>query len=573
MEGVAVHVEDEVFWKKDGKAIHVEYRSHPIFKDNEVTGAVITVINISKRWKAQQALHESEERYRSLVQTAHDAIVSINRFGEIIFWNASAERIFGYSSDKILGHNVTEIMPESYRTAHKFAIQSISGPESSKLVGRSIELTGRKEDGSEFPIELSLSSWERDGILCFTSIIRDISDRKETENEKAKLFDRLQRARKMEAIGLMAGGVAHDLNNILSGIVSYPELVLMKLPKDSNVRPAIEAIHESGVRASEVVADLLTVARGVASSKQTANLNTLVIEYLTSPEGEKLKEYYPAITILTDCQKDLNNISCSPVHIKKCLMNLMTNATEAMEKKGKIIISTRNQYLRSPIDKHNYVPKGDYVVLKIKDTGEGISHSDIDHIFEPFYTKKIMGRSGTGLGLAIVWNTIKDHGGGISVSSNENGTSFELFFPITHDIPAKKIQALGIDQLQGSREKILVVDDEPLLREIAIDILESLNYQGHSVSSGEEAVDYLSEEKVHLVILDMVMDPGMNGRETYEQILELHPTQKALICSGFSENEDVEEAQRLGAGSFVKKPYSLEQLGFAIKEELTKGEQ
>lgn len=254
-------------------------------------------------------------------------------------------------------------------------------------------------------------------------------------------------------------------------------------------------------------------------------------------------------------------------------MNLMTNATEAMEKKGKIIISTRNQYLRSPIDKHNYVPKGDYVVLKIKDTGEGISHSDIDHIFEPFYTKKIMGRSGTGLGLAIVWNTIKDHGGGISVSSNENGTSFELFFPITHDIPAKKIQALGIDQLQGSREKILVVDDEPLLREIAIDILESLNYQGHSVSSGEEAVDYLSEEKVHLVILDMVMDPGMNGRETYEQILELHPTQKALICSGFSENEDVEEAQRLGAGSFVKKPYSLEQLGFAIKEELTKGEQ
>lgn len=194
LEGVAVHVEDEVFWKKDGHAIHVEYRSHPIFKENEVTGAVITVINISKRWKAQQALRESEARYRSLVQTAHDAIVSINRFGEIIFWNDSAERIFGYSKEKILGHNVTEIMPDNYRKAHQNSLQAITTPQHSNLVGRSIELTGRKEDGTEFPIELSLSSWEREGILCFTSIIRDISDRKETEHEKTKLFERLQRA-------------------------------------------------------------------------------------------------------------------------------------------------------------------------------------------------------------------------------------------------------------------------------------------------------------------------------------------------------------------------------------------
>nr|MDA3833972.1 response regulator [Spirochaetales bacterium] len=362
--------------------------------------------------------------------------------------------------------------------------------------------------------------------------------------------------------------VAHDLNNILSGIIGYPDLLLMNLPQDSNIRGSIEAIRESGLRAAEVVADLLTVARGVAAEKIVSNLNVLISEYLQSPECQALRENYPEISLAVDFEQDLLNLECSTVHVKKCLMNLVVNAAEAFMSPGILRISTKNKYLEKPLLHSKPIELGEYVVVTIADSGNGISPEDIAHIFDPFYPKKKMGRSGTGLGLAVVWNTLEDHGGTVVVDSGEEGTTFKLYFPATRKELALSPESMPIDDIKGHGETILVVDDEPQQRDIATKMLTSLHYKVSSVSSGEEAVAYLKDNGVDLVILDMIMDPGLNGRATYEQILTLHPGQKAIIASGFSANAEVKKAQAIGAGQFIKKPYLRNQIGAAVKKAL-----
>ncbi|HEB70887.1 MAG TPA: response regulator, partial [Desulfobulbus sp.] len=385
-----------------------------------------------------------------------------------------------------------------------------------------------------------------------------------------KTQEKLALSQKMEAIGLMAGGVAHDLNNILSGVVSYPDLLLMQLPENSKMKKSLEVIKESGQRAAEVVADLLTVAQGIAGSREVRSLNNLICEYLNSPEGTRMLSMYPDIEIKTDLTEDLFNISCSPVHIKKCLMNLLTNAAEAISGTGTIRIETRNQYVDKPVAENQFMKIGEYAVIRIADTGQGIDGEDISHIFEPFYTKKVMGRSGTGLGLAIVWNTIQDHGGAVTVCSDDQGTAFKLYFPITRKNLSTRQGSVSLAQLRGQGESILIVDDEEKQRTIASEMLLALGYRVETAASGEEAVGIVGNQSMDLIILDMIMDPGINGRRTFEQILAVHPDQKAIITSGFSENEEVKKALKLGVSRFIRKPYTMEQLGTTVKKTLAR---
>ncbi len=397
---------------------------------------------------------------------------------------------------------------------------------------------------------------------------REIEERKIAEKERARAEEKAQRSSKMEAIGLMAGGVAHDLNNILSGLVSYPELMLLKIQNDSDLRKMVEAIQDSGKRAAMIVSDLLTVARGVATEKHITNLNTLVQEYFESPEWELMRSYHPEVHCTQEYESDLLNISCSSVHVKKCLMNLVNNGLEAIEGDGELKVTTHNRYVDKPLPQNQYMAMGEYVILTVTDNGAGISEEDMEHIFEPFYTKKKMDRSGTGLGLAIVWNTMHDHDGAVTLESNEEGTRFSLYFPVVREDVTVLAERSDIADLQGNGERILVIDDEEQQREIAKQMCTVLGYQVHSVSSGEEAIKYVKERKVDLLLLDMIMDPGISGRQTYEQICEICPGQKAIIASGFSETEDVKIVQSLGAGLFIHKPYSLSELGMAVKQVL-----
>ena len=393
---------------------------------------------------------------------------------------------------------------------------------------------------------------------------KDIARRIEAEKALRKSEASLARAKKMESLGLMAGGIAHDLNNILSGIVTYPELLLMDLPQDSPIRRPLTTIRESGMRAVEVVADLLTIARGVASNKTPLSLNRVVEEYLGSPEHQMLKQIHAVVDFKSELDPDLLNVHGSLTHIKKTLMNLTANGAEAIEGCGTITITTENRYLDKPLKGYEEVQAGEYVVLRVSDTGSGISLKDIERIFEPFYTKKMMGRSGTGLGLAVVWNTVQDHHGYINVASSDHGTVFELYFPATREKATDASETVSTEELHGHGETILVVDDEPQQREIACELLTRLGYSAAAVPSGEAAIEHVRRYPVDLVLLDMVMPKGMNGRQTYQELLKIRPSQKAIIASGYAKTDEVEHAQAQGAGKYVKKPYTLEKIGIAI---------
>jgi len=372
----------------------------------------------------------------------------------------------------------------------------------------------------------------------------------------------------MEALGLLAGGVAHDLNNILSGIVSYPELLLMREGLDEKTRKALKVIQESGERAAAVVNDLTTISRGIASNREVLSLNSIVKEYLNSPEYQKLAMLHPNVDLQTDLDPELFNIDASRLHIRKSIMNLITNASEAIDDIGHIHISTRNCYLDKPLRAYTDVKVGEYSILSISDTGSGISKEEIDRIFEPFYTKKVMGRSGTGLGLTVVWNTVQDHKGYVVVTSNPDGTKFDLYFPFTRENIKEKVSEMSVVDYMGNNETILIIDDEKNQRDIACEMLKALGYQTIEASNGLTAVEYIKKGPVDLILLDMIMPTGISGLETFKRVLNVSPGQKAIIASGFSINDDVKAAQKLGAGQFLKKPYNIEKLGLAIKKEL-----
>ena len=425
----------------------------------------------------------------------------------------------------------------------------------------------------DFNQKIAITSRDEMGTLAqsfntMTSELSALRQREERLTEEKKMSEqKLHRAEKMEAIGMMAGGVAHDLNNILSGVVSYPELLLLQLPQDNELRKPIEIIKQTGERAVAVVADLLTVARGIASVKEVTSLNALITTFIQSSECNTLCNHYPNITLSTELSPDTGNICCSAVHIHKLLLNLVTNAFEAISGIGTVTLTSNNQVGEQQVDPDGIAEPGQHVALQVSDSGSGISDQDMKHIFDPYYSKKVMGRSGTGLGLAVVWSIVNDHDGQISVASDDKATVFTVLFPACFEKPQEVQQKASLAELQG-KGTILVVDDEALQREIAEKMLSSLGYTVHMVSSGEKAVEYLKEHTVDLVLLDMLMDPGINGCETYAKILKLHPGQKAIIVSGFSESRAVLDAKALGAGAFIKKPYTMEALGRAVLHEL-----
>jgi PAS domain S-box-containing protein len=523
--------------------------------------------DIQKRRRAEKALRESEERYRAVVKQASDGIYLIDPDTKTILeTNRSFQNMIGYKPDEILRLNIYDVVAHD-RTEIDANIK--------KIISKKYYFVGerkyRHKDGTilDFEASSNLISFGGKDVLCV--VVRDITEFKKIEEDKAKLEVQLQRAQKMEAIGTLAGGVAHDLNNIFSGLVSYPELLLMDLPQDSPLKKPLLTIKKSGEKAATIVQDLLTLARRGIAVTEVVSLNQVISEFIKSPESEKLQTFHPEVKIETSLDAKLLNVFGSPVHLTKTVMNLVSNAAESMINGGKVIITTKNQYIDHPIKGYDEVEEGDYVVLRVIDNGIGISAKDMERIFEPFYSKKVMGRSGTGLGMAVVWGTVKDHKGYIDVQSTDGkGTTFTLYFPITRMEISKDESSLSIEDYMGSGELILVVDDVEEQREIASEMLRKLGYSVESAASGEEAVEYMENNTTDLIILDMIMEPGINGRETYENILKYHPNQKAIIASGFSETDDVKKAQELGAGKYIKKPYILEKIGLAVRDELAR---
>lgn len=521
------------------------------------------VLNIRKRHQAEERLSQSKTRYQQIFENIQDAYYEVDMDGVVIEASPSIAKVLRYPRQAFIGRQIQTLYTNPADRRPVLDLIMAQG----RIVDHELKLLNA--DGA--PVDIAISAQvisDAEGHpMKIVGSLRDISRRKNAEAQRRLLQQELERAKRMEALGLLAGGVAHDLNNILSGIVTYPELLLLDQQLSPKTREAIATIQKSGQRAAAVVQDLITISRGFAGHRQPLDLNAVVEEFMASAECQAIQQRYPAGRLESSLAADLPTTHGSKVHIMKALMNLVINGFEAIDgtgRGGRLRIATRLRSVAHPLHGYETIQPGDYVLLTVEDDGGGIPPEDIEHIFEPFYSKKILGRSGTGLGLTVVWNTLQDHGGHIDVASSQGGTAFMLYFPASREAPV----AMGTPDRRpirkGRGQTILIVDDEPLQRQIAVQLLQRLGYRAATAASGEAAVDHVRRQPVDMVLLDMLMPPGINGCETYIRMARIRPDLKAVITSGFSDNEDVQKAQAAGAGAFLPKPYSLEALAEAV---------
>jgi PAS domain S-box-containing protein len=485
-----------------------------------------------------------------------DAALWMDASGHIVNVNHAAGEALGVTPETLLAMTIEDIDP-SLNPERWAALWA----KVRQRTAVTFESTHLKKDGKFFPVEVFANFLSFQGQEFMCAFARNISERKTLQLQ-------LEQAQKMEAIGTLAGGVAHDLNNILGGLVGYPDVLLMGLPADSTLRKPLLAVKASGEKAAAIVQDMLTLARRGVDLRTAVNLNDIVDEYMKSTEHARIQQFHSSVRFEARLDPELPNILGSEIHLSKTLMNLVSNAAEAIGYKGQVTISTFRRVLEAPLVGFQTIAEGEYAVLRVEDDGTGMCVEDMTKIFEPFYTKKKMGRSGTGLGMSVVSGTVKDHKGFIDLCSVEgNGTRFDLYFPITRTAVQEKSNTFVIEKHMGT-EKILVVDDVREQREIATVLLGKLGYRVETVSSGEAAIIYMRNNAADLILLDMIMDPGLDGLDTYRRIIEQHPKQKAVVASGFSETSRVRQILALGAGAYVRKPYSLERLGMAVRQVL-----
>jgi PAS domain S-box-containing protein len=527
---------------------------------------------LDERKAIEQALLESEEKYRHFIENAPIGVGIIDLSGKVQYINKEIETVMGWRREDVIGK-------------YGFGLESFDEETRLRLLERfRARLEGDKP--KLFEMSIKTKGGKVKHVQVITTILKkgnapvgaqmvfvDLSEREKAEAERKELLERLHRTEKMESLGALAGSVAHDLNNVLGVLVGYTELLLTKTADGDPNQKHLQSILRSSEKATAIIQDLLTLARRNVNVTQIVNLNQIVAEFFLTPEFERLTAHHPTVTFQSQPASDLLNLKGSPVHLTKTVMNLLSNAAEAITESGNVIVTTENVYLHRPLPGYHDVREGDYVVLRVQDDGQGIRAEDKDKIFEPFYTKKVMGRSGTGLGLAVVWGTVKDHQGYITVESQPGqGSVFCLYFPATRQRVAHPRQKARFETLKGNGQKVLIVDDLPEQREVAQSLLEELGYQAVTAESGLDAVEYLKNHPADIVVLDMLMEPGIDGLETYRRMLQIRPGQKAILVSGYSETKQVKEALALGACEYLRKPYTLEKIGTALQRALGREE-
>jgi PAS domain S-box-containing protein len=560
------NITDWINWNisKDGALICIQSNGVPILAgDDKLLGYRGVNKDITGQKRSEERLRQSEERYRSLIESMEEGLLIISAEDVVIFSNQASSEIFGLPQDSIIGSDFNEI---SANTELASRFRSKLNERNRNVVKNEIAI--ERLDGQKRHVLLSATLLKNhDGnILGSFGILTDITELKKAEQEKLILREQLTNAQRMESLGILAGGVAHDLNNILGPLVAYPDLIKMKLEDDNPVINDIMKIKKSAERAADVVQDLLTLARRGRYELAPVSMTYIVESYLNSPEFAVLKSRHPDVTIMTELNADVPMAYGSESHLLKVIMNLIINAMDAMIQSGELRLKLEHGYVDRLAGGFDNIVAGDYIIFTVCDTGMGIDQGDLKHIFEPFYSKKKMGRSGSGLGLSIVYGIVKDHNGYIDVISEVGeGSDFVIYLPVV-EVESKPKEQPVID-IRGS-EKILVVDDMEEQRELAATLLSSLGYDVKTAGSGREAVDYIKTADVDLVVLDMIMEEGFDGLDTYREIIKFKPGQKAVIASGFSETDRVKEAERLGVGEYIRKPYNMQILGRAIREVL-----
>ena len=433
---------------------------------------------------------------------------------------------------------------------------------------QSLKVEAIRANGDLFPAEVRLRLSRDNGMAIWIVAIRDLSQQREEQRIRLQLEERLSHAMRMESIGLMAGSVAHDLNNILSGLVTLPQLLLLDMEENHGYRRDLQKIREAGEKAAEVTADLLTIAGGSTCPKKALNLNEVIKTYEKSKELVALCRDRAIVAVEVLPAPHLPEIRGSATHLGKALANLVRNAGEALDQGGTLRIFSTDRILSDTLQGYEAIPPGHYAILGVADTGKGIAEEHRPHIFQPFYSRKQMGHTGTGLGLTVVLHTMRDHCGYIDLRSTAAGTVIELYFPVCVDSRRAGEAVINLDSLLGRGERVMVIDDEENQRRLAATILKRLGYTPCLAENGEEAIASLRKEPVDLLLIDLLLAPGLNGYETFKEIRAFNPGQRALAISGYHNHPDRERIRALGVTRYLPKPLSLIHLAIAIQQEM-----
>jgi PAS domain S-box-containing protein len=483
----------------------------------------------------------ADRRFAGLLEAAPDAMVCVERDGRIALVNAQTERLFGYSRDELVGQPVEMLVPDAVRGIHPGLRAGYTASPQPRPMGA--DLTGRRRDGSTFPAEISLSAIDTDDGVLITAAVRDVTERRtaqaererlQAQVERERLGRQLQQSRRLESLGQLAGGVAHDFNNLLGVISGYAAFVAQEAGRHpaadgwENVQPDIGQVQQAAERAARLTHQLLVFARREVVQPRVLNLN----ENVESVLGQLQRTLGEHIEIATQLDGDLDNVLGDATQIEQIIVNLALNARDAMPGGGKLTIATAC----AEVDQAYAVSlaPGRYVTLKVIDNGSGMTPEVVDRAFEPFFTTKPKGE-GTGLGLATIYGIVTQAGGSVLIYSEPGlGTSITVLLPVSSQpvVPGRRPEEAAL----GGSERVLVVEDEAALREVARRILASHGYQVLAAASGQEAIEAISACREHFDILvtDVVM-AGMQGREVAERVRELQPGICVLFMSGYTE--------------------------------------
>ncbi|MEE9443312.1 MAG: PAS domain S-box protein [candidate division Zixibacteria bacterium] len=507
--------------------------------------------DITERKRTEDALRESEKKFKRITERIYDVIVAADLKGNILYVSPSIIRVFGYQPEELIGKKITAFAPKAEIPHIIETLQLIA-------VGKDVEGYHSefiKKNSSIASVELNAVPIIEGGeIVGAQAIIRDITETK-------RLRELESRAARLEMAGTIAGQVAHDFNNLLAPIMAYPEFIRDELSHDHKAHAYLDAIENAANKIADINQDLLTMGRRGHYSQEVLDLNRIVLQ-----AAQEMESRTRTVAIKMNLCKDLMKIKGGNAQIHRMLINLLVNAQDAMQDIGQITIKTEDYYANNTSVAFGRVPKGEYVKLTITDNGCGIPDKIIQKILDPFFTTKTTDKKqGSGLGLSVVDAVMKDHNGYLDLSSKVgHGTSFYLYFPATKEDTGED----DSKHLGSGTETVLIADDDDIQREVTSRLLTKIEYKVSSVESGEKAIEFLLKNPQDLLILDMVMPGGIDGAETYRRILEISPGQQAIILSGFSESDRVFEAQRLGAGAFVRKPVTKSVIAAAVRAEL-----
>ena len=507
------------------------------------------------------SLRLSEAKLSGILASAMDAIITVDENQQIMLFNAAAEKMFRCSAKDALGDRLDRFIPDRFREAHREHVQIFGETNvTQRTMGKMRSLYGLRSDGEEFPIEASISQINADDHKLFTAIVRDISDKKRLEAQ-------FLRAQRMESIGTLAGGIAHDLNNVLSPILTAVELLQMRL-NDESSRRLLNILHTNAVRGSEMVKQVLSFARGVEGEYITLQPTHLVKE-ITKILADTLPKN---IEITFSISSDLWHVSGDATQLHQVLMNLCVNARDAMPHGGRLRIEAENVEIDEHYARMNVESKrGKYVSVTVDDTGFGIPEENLTKIFDPFFTTKMHGH-GTGLGLSTVAGIVRSHGGFVNVYSEiGRGAQFKVYLPAIESGGAAPPKTAREDLPVGNGELVLVIDDENAIREVARETLNTFGYRTLVASDGAEAMAIFAEHRkgVQVVITDMMM-PYMDGPATIRALRRLDPKVKIIATSGLKADDKMAEASQLGVTTFLHKPYTAETLLKTLATELKK---